>query len=117
MTKNELLAKAIEFDAGMVVHLNGYICGQDDGMIYHHYTISLRTNEENQQKWAICDGRLCLSKSKQEFVYETFPSSRTEDFINDTRFDSVEEAFEFLEEWKKKELVWAIKQNYQVWKK
>lgn len=47
--------------------------------------------------WVVCDGRFVLDPELIEFVYEPFPSNRTEEFINATRFKSKEEAYAQLE--------------------
>lgn len=54
-------------------------------------------DEPKPIRWAvICEGRSsCLSKKELAFIWETRPSERTDDFLQDTRFDSAEEALEF----------------------
>lgn len=44
--------------------------------------------------WAICKGSLCFNKRTQEWEYESSPSNRSAEFINDTRFSSLQEAWD-----------------------
>lgn len=53
-----------------------------------NYTIEAR----GDGRWAICSYGMVYSKQKDDFVYEPLPSSRTTAFMDDTRFDSVEDA-------------------------
>lgn len=64
--------------------------------------------------WVVMsEGRFVLDPKLIEFVYEPFPSSRTEEFINATRFKSKEEAFTQLERYwgthERKGPVWVRK--------
>lgn len=43
-------------------------------------------------KWVVRNGRVCLKKTGL-FEYEPLPSNRTQDFLDETRFDSPEEAY------------------------
>lgn len=46
--------------------------------------------------WAVVDGNHVLDKSGS-FVYEPLPSSRSEEFLEATRYNSAEEAYEAWE--------------------
>lgn len=50
-----------------------------------------------RERFAVCDGGSCLNKETLEFDYEPQPSSREEDWLNQVRFYSVEEALECFE--------------------
>lgn len=57
------------------------------------------TQMDGAFKWAIHDGLdsvLCLNK-QGEWIHEPFPSARSDDLRANTRFDSVESAYEFLQ--------------------
>ncbi len=50
-------------------------------------------NEENSPiAWAVRQGRTCMSKFSGRFDYEPSPSSRDNDFFNEYRFNTPEEA-------------------------
>lgn len=55
-----------------------------------------RIESRGPSAWVIHDIAFVLNKQK-EWVYESLPSSRTEEFIEQTRFKTPEEALEFLE--------------------
>ncbi len=100
MKVEELLARAIEFDAGPPPHLNGFLVEATDTWVKsrHHVSISKR----GETAWAIVDGQYCLSK-EGEWEYESLPSNRQEEFIARTRFPTVQAAFEFWNQWRDKE--------------
>lgn len=109
--------KPIVVDGGPMVHTNGWILPETLKVPFHiRYTIELRESDQGE-RWVIKEGgRACLSKSLGEFVYEPMPSNRTDDFLDDTRFNSMEEAMIFLEKWKKEELARVQKlENYKIW--
>lgn len=72
--------------------------------------ISYLINEDNfikveyrgKDKWAITNSDLVLNKHN-EWEYEPLPSSRTDEFIQRTRFDSAHAALEFYEQFSKKD--------------
>lgn len=55
--------------------------------------ISARRNSEGQVKWVVEELRSVMDKHTGKFEYEPMPSHRTEEFIDRTRFESVEEAY------------------------
>lgn len=55
-------------------------------------TIQHRGND----RWAVCCGAGVLSKRAGIFLMEGLPSGRTEEHLDDTRYDSPEEALEAL---------------------
>lgn len=64
-------------------------------------------------KWKVCYSGMTLSKSKLDFDYESIPSERSDEYLEDSRFDSPEDAqklFEaFLEKCKKEAFyLWSI---------
>ena len=109
MTDAELLTKAISFDAGTEPIINGYIVDTEDEI--HRISVTYR----GKGRWAVCRGGSCLSKSENAFVYEPRPSARTDDFLNDVRFDSPREAFAFYEVWKEKTLAEAKAAGMITW--
>lgn len=50
--------------------------------------------------WAVCEMGEVLNSSG-DFEYESMPSSRTDEFINRTRFKTVEEAVKMIEQFYK----------------
>lgn len=54
----------------------------------------------NPTKWCVREGGSCLN-DEGEFEYEPNPSSRDDDFLKRTRFDSAEEAYRLAEKWMK----------------
>ena len=113
MSPTDLLNLATRFDGGGVVHLNGMIMPKD--FSGHRYTIELRPSGKHGHKWTICNNGFCLSKISGAFEYEGMSSVRPENFIVDTRFDTVEEAFAFLETWRIFELERVRALGYQDW--
>lgn len=52
-------------------------------------------DDNNQpRKWAIREGGGCLGKDLEGFEIEPTNSEKTDEFLERTRFDSVEEAYE-----------------------
>jgi hypothetical protein len=62
-------------------------------------TLERRKQLEGDDKWAILKGSSVLYKDVLEFGYESMPSSRTEEDLNNSRFVSAQEALDF---WKEK---------------
>lgn len=48
------------------------------------------------KSWAVVDKAGFVLRKSGGWAYEPNPSSRTEEFISDTRFDTAEEAYEAL---------------------
>jgi len=57
-------------------------------------TIEARQQIDGSKKWVIKTGNYLLGKGG-EFIYELSPSSRTEEFVANTRFGSPDECYEF----------------------
>jgi hypothetical protein len=111
----ELLARAVAFHAGYAVHANGYILDPNDppdDIEHHRLTIEFRG-----AGWAISDGTCCVLNRDGEWVYQPQPSSRTEGFLQQTRWATAQEAFDFLENWRPLELQRALDQEFTVWKR
>lgn len=104
LSKESLLAKAIEFDAGNPVELSGLIIEPDDEIdMYHHYKISLRGGIK-MNAWAVTNGFGTLNKDGF-WEHEPMPSNREDDYIKRTRFPTVEAAFKALDSWKEKRMI------------
>lgn len=117
MTNEELLARAIEFDAGNPAELNGMIVEDDDDIKSHYRVfISLRDNTDGKKKWAIHEGGSFVLSKRGDWVYEPMPSSRTKSFLKRTRFDSIEEAFAALDAYKKRRRKQLRKAGAQTYK-
>lgn len=57
--------------------------------------ITIESRSVDNSTWTISNGWGCFSKSQLRFIHESSSSNRTEDFIQDSRFSSAEEALEF----------------------
>lgn len=53
--------------------------------------------KRSQDTWAIVGDGNCLTKTN-DWIYESMPSNRTEEFINDTRWSNAQDAIEFAEQ-------------------
>jgi hypothetical protein len=117
--EKELLAKAIQFDGGQEVLYGGNFVYNVEAM--KHF--SDNPNSKYRYKitfggvgWSVRDSMdQVLSKSTGGFEYESMPSSRPDGWLKDTRFETVEEAFAFLEEYKQKTLKRAEEKKMLLW--
>lgn len=64
-----------------------------------HRNVTVEARYGNPLRWAICDGGFCLSK-KNFWEYENQPSERTDEFLENFRFDSALDAATFYFNWK-----------------
>ena len=60
--------------------------------------ISLRSAVDGRRRWAVVIHNSVLAKDG-ELEYEPLPSSRTEEFIKRTRYDSIQEALAAARKW------------------
>lgn len=100
----KLLERVQSFSLGKSFYVNGVFreSGIDE---MEDYLAERRRQREGPDKWAITHGsRVCYSKSLNDFVYETSPSSRTDETLADTRFNSFEECFEIFQKWRAEKL-------------
>jgi hypothetical protein len=61
-------------------------------------TLERRGQREGADKWGIYKSSSVLYKSEKRFGYEGMPSSRTNEHLADTRFNSAQEALDFWQE-------------------
>lgn len=61
-------------------------------------SIQRRNQRDGSVKWVISNGSGVASKECKSFVYDSMPSNRTDEHIDDTRFSSIEEALQFSKE-------------------
>jgi hypothetical protein len=109
-----LLEKATRFDLGYFpIAMGKYIPDIEEYGHNFKYIISLELRNRDPKKWAIILEMGCLSKSG-EILDEFMPSHRNKDFIDQTRFDSIEEAVEFFEKWHKQLIEWCEKNKDKV---
>lgn len=102
-----LLEKATRFDLGYFpIAMGKYVPDIEEYGDSFNYIISLELRNRDPKKWAILIGVRCLAKNG-EILYESMPSYRDKDFIDQTRFDSIEEAVEFFEKWHKQLIEWC----------
>ena len=113
---NELLAMACEFDVGPEPILNGRLEWwkqyHDDKL--HHVTVKNMGNPDPDQpdRWAILSGggNRCLNK-EGDWVYQPRPSSREDDFYEQCRYASAQEAIEYYRRWSDAVLTWGREQK------
>ena len=86
------------------LQVQSYILFRPETTILHHsdlsfFTVTLerRSQSDGSSKWGIFKNGNVLSKADYDFIYERFPSQRTDESLKDTRFDTPEEAIEFWE--------------------
>lgn len=91
--------RPIVYDVGAMPIINGRLVP-----LNHNHSVTIEYRASN--KWAICDGRRCLSKNGT-FEFEPMPSSRDDEFLNRTRFDSMMEAYDFYQKWRSAVIKWA----------
>ncbi len=109
-----LLEKATRFDLGYFPIVMGkYMPDIADHEEGYRFIINLELRNRNPKRWAIIFEMGCLSKNG-EITYESMPSERTEDFINQTRFDSIEDAVTFFEKWHKQLIEWCEKNKDKI---
>jgi hypothetical protein len=82
MNQTEWLEKATKFDLGVCIIYNKPI------------VIEARDQIDGSRKWVLKMHELVFGKDGK-FHYELSPSSRTDKFIEKTRFDSVNECYSF----------------------
>jgi hypothetical protein len=114
MTDKELLSRALTFDAGPVVVLNGKLITEEVVKAYPDDFLfggrnNIRVCYRGSDRWAIYNGTCCLSKATDDWEYEPMNSNMTEEYLKACRFDSLEEAFEFLEKWRERETARFLK--------
>lgn len=102
----DLLSMAVKFEISPCFFVNGCYTLNPEGFTEcEGYYIERRKQKDDSVKWVITNGgRTCYSKREDDFIYECQPSSRTNEMIDDTRFDTIDEAFEVFDKWKEKEI-------------
>jgi hypothetical protein len=76
-----------------------YMIPWPEQMVDRTYYISARINgKTGETKWVIEEMGFVIDKKSGKFVYEPLPSDRDDNFIARTRFNSVEEAYEWFKE-------------------
>ena len=110
MTTKEIMDRILSIDAGPLPILNGNLLTDEEGnnlvasfidINHNNINIDAVYNMDNVKKWVIRNSGRCLSKKANLFIYEPFSSGRTDEFIEDTRFNSLEDAIEFLSKWRR----------------
>lgn len=81
-----------------------------------HYTVTLerRSQREGEDKWGIFKNNSVLFKSLKDFGYESMPSSRTDESLADTRFQSAQEAFIFWKQVAEPIYIQEIKEHIEL---
>jgi hypothetical protein len=74
---------------------NSYLIEWDYPTRVEIYIVATKFNDDGSPiSWAVRQHGFCMSKIDGEFGYEYMPSSRTEKFFEEFRFNSAEEAYE-----------------------
>ena len=55
--------------------------------------------QRGEHAWAVIDECGFVLAKNEQWDYEPTPSNRTEEFIRNTRFETPEQALEFLDDW------------------
>jgi hypothetical protein len=113
VTAEELLSAACEFDLGPEPLLMGnykwYEKYPKESRQHHVYVRNMgNNNDDGPDRWGIFrDGRsVCLDK-KGEWLWQSMPSSRTDDFYEQCRYASVHEAIGYYRLWHAAICKWA----------
>ncbi len=110
MTADELLARAIEFDAGPPPVISGQLWRDDwDDAERHNVHIAKRLNARTGAvKWAIHSHGEDLNRYGH-WEYAPRGSRTNEAYLKRCRFDSVQEAFDVWTRWHAAVTAWAKK--------
>lgn len=87
MLPPEFYERAVKFDVGFMPISMGRRVDEDTPGVERVYI-----ERRSAHTWSICRAGLCLAQDG-EWEYEPSPSSRSEEFIQSTRFDSLESAW------------------------
>ena len=82
-----------------IMKVNSYIVGlrwEHDPHSYIKIVATQYDDELNPNSWKIAYGNDCISKSEKDWIWESLPSVRDDDYLKDTRFKTAELAFEFF---------------------
>lgn len=113
MTDSELLSRALSFDGGPFVMVNGKILPDDYPNVMYHFTICARQHANNKVKWILIAFGEIYDKSVDEFVEIPLPSNSKEEFFQNTRFETPNELFDILTKWKEKELARCLADGFK----
>ena len=110
MTNEELLACAVEFDAGPPPILNGQLFNPEwaDAERYRVRIVQRFNAQTKLYKWAIHDGFHDLTKAGS-WEYARSGSTTRADYLKRCRYETVHEAFDHYLRWKAAVLAWAQK--------
>lgn len=102
MNQAELLTRARAFSAGPPAEINGIILTAEvlKKMEASRDVYEVQIAYRGVNRWAITNGRTCLNKKTGDWEYEPLSSSRTEEYLEATRFESAESAFDFWFAWR-----------------
>jgi len=127
MTDEELLAKAVAFDVGPELFINGYFITEENGKYYwtddkkheveyrHHIQVKFTGS-----KWVIFRDPTHLMAKTGVWAYARLPSEQEDDFLLLTRFDTAREAINFFKKWRRitadvYEVIKETHVGYQLW--
>lgn len=100
ITLADLSNRITSYDLGPVIRANNFLIREDNVKCPYRYDLIRMQQLEENDKWKISNGSSVYSKSEKEFIHESLPSSRTNEVITDTRFDSVEEAVDAMNQYR-----------------
>lgn len=97
--------QVLSYHGGYVGVMNGLIIGEDgivegsqNYKVDSSYFIEIHWTGE---RWAVSYGGTVLNKETLDFEYNPSPSNRADDFVEKTRFDTLEEACACIDAYRK----------------
>ena len=63
------------------------------------YNFFVSSRDKALQTWVVENSGHVLSKTTLDFIYEPMPSSRTDEFLQDTRFSNPNQAYEYYQKY------------------
>lgn len=97
MTQAHLLENMVGSDSFLGLYATEYLLGKCPNYPtsggHREVFLKRRDNAHGQKKWIIFMDQFCLGKDL-EFHFERMPSSRTQEFIKNTRFESKQKAIQ-----------------------
>lgn len=112
---NMVSLRVNSFDLGPMVSVNNYLIPETNDKCYRRYSLIRTPQLEGEDKWKISDGSSVFSKRNKDFIYEPLPSSRTDKFIKDTRFDTIEEAVIAMQKYRTRMTEFYLSKGLTYW--
>lgn len=111
-TAEFLAARTIAYKAGYMPIRNGYLIIDETDHLERSEYVEIKYTGKG---WAIIDLSFRWSKSEQDFIYTPSASNRTDEFYNDTLFQTAVEAFAAFDNWREKVIQAELKKGTPRW--